>query len=385
LYSKLGGETPEERADHSLLGRANAELYLTGSYDRGFSWAPPTNLTNTKTPHCSGSDSANVCASEAWATIGRDVSDIEIFYIRDFEADYYYRTGWTINDAMYLSFPGGTTDADFVCPLYAPLMLTALSVSPDCEYHAPGGGSAHETLTLTNNGNAPLEGEITVTAGAVWLSTLPSGPYQVSGGRNDFAIDLNLSAAALAEGLYAGEIQITHNDTTQPSPLVVPVDFFVVDDFHCPEGAIVKTGVNGNSVLSLETRSDGRIGAPDFYGGLWRDEGHSRAIFDASLLVAHGNQTPDTIVYHRFYRESDPGQYGLKALGDLVIDTADYSTGAGFAHATVQMTTADSSLGVDVIWSFPQRPDSANFVIAKYRLSNRTETTISDIALGVIA
>ncbi|HUU45000.1 MAG TPA: hypothetical protein VM118_04640 [Acidobacteriota bacterium] len=118
LYTKLGGETPLEQADTSAQGFANGELYLTASPNGGDNWTPPANLTNTKTPDCDSDNPEATCASEAWATIARDVSDIEILYVRDYESGAYDESGWTMNDVMYLSIPGGTTDAAYLCPYF---------------------------------------------------------------------------------------------------------------------------------------------------------------------------------------------------------------------------------------------------------------------------
>jgi hypothetical protein len=118
LYVKLGGESPEEQADTSIRHLSNAELYLTASPNGGDNWSPPVNLTNTKTPDCNSANPDSLCASEAWGSIARDVSDIEIQYIRDYEAGFIDESLPTINDVVYLNIPGGTTDADFLCPYF---------------------------------------------------------------------------------------------------------------------------------------------------------------------------------------------------------------------------------------------------------------------------
>ena len=103
LYTKLGGETLEEQADTSRLGFANGELYLTLSPNGGTTWLPPFNLTSTKSPNCGVATPDSVCASEAWGTIARDVSDIEVFYVRDYEAGAFHESGWSMNRVVYLS------------------------------------------------------------------------------------------------------------------------------------------------------------------------------------------------------------------------------------------------------------------------------------------
>ncbi|HUU45598.1 MAG TPA: hypothetical protein VM118_07655 [Acidobacteriota bacterium] len=116
LYTKLVGASPEEQADTSVIGYANGELYLSASPDGGNHWSLPVNLTNTKSPNCNSLNPDSVCASEGWGSIARDVSDIEIQYLRDYEAGTMHESWLTLNTVMYLSFPGGTVDAPLLCP-----------------------------------------------------------------------------------------------------------------------------------------------------------------------------------------------------------------------------------------------------------------------------
>ncbi|HUU46275.1 MAG TPA: hypothetical protein VM118_11150 [Acidobacteriota bacterium] len=385
LYTKLGGETPEEQADVSRLGYANGELYLTASNNNGDVWMRPVNLSNTKTPGCTVTHTDSVCASEAWATIARDVSDIEILYILDFEAGAFDEAPWSMNRAMYLNLPGRSTDAAFVCPLIAPYFSATLTADSACEYHAPPGGQNWETLTIANDGTDDMSGEVAVTEGGDWLSVSDPGSYTIIAGGGPLVMTVIMDASTLIEGLYLGEIQITHNDTSQASPRVFPIAFYVVDEFFCPEDLILRTAVASPGVVSLQVGSDGRFGAPVWEGGLWRSLDASRAINDATLLVAHGNQDPDTIVFHNFYTRDDPGQRGFRSLADLEVDTSAYGTGIGYALATAQMTTTDSVLGITATWFFPQHPDSADFVIVEYGVTNRTLSPIADIAVGLYA
>ncbi|HUU45174.1 MAG TPA: hypothetical protein VM118_05515, partial [Acidobacteriota bacterium] len=385
VYLKLGGETPEEGADVSRLGYANGELYLTASRDHGLTWSPSLNLTDTKTPWCHADDPESVCASEAWATIARDVDDIHIFYIRDYEAGAYTESGWTMNHAMYLRLPGGTTDAVYLCPPIAPNMFVDLTAEPECEYHAPPGGLNEETLTITNLGNGPLTGEVSVLPGAAWLSVVGAGLYTIPEAGADLVLPVMMDAGALSTGLYSGTIRVTHNDTTRPDPTDFPIEFFVVDGFFCAETNILRTAVASPGVLSLQVATNGRFGGPDPEGGLWRFVDSSSSIFDASLLIAHGAQEPDTVVFHRFYERLDPGQYGFVALALSEIDTTAYGTGQGYAYAAAEMATSDSILGVTAEWFFPQQHDSADFVIGRYTVANRTASPVADIAVAVWA
>jgi len=383
VYTKLGGEAPEEQTDMSALGRSNGELYLSVSMDHGDNWSIPANLTNTKTPGCTSTDPEATCASEAWATIARDVSDIEILYIRDYEPDAFSSTGWTMNKVMYLNYPGGTINADYVCPILQSVFRAELTAQPACEYHARPGSMNVETLTLRNHGNIPMYGNITVTSGSDWLD-VPYDPYMIPES-DSLLVPVTMSAVGLTEGVYLGNVQITHDDPSQASPVDIPVTFFVSDAFYCPEDQILRTSVASPGVLSLQVGSNGRFGNPNPEGGLWRHADSSHSIFDASLVIAHGAQDPDTVVFHRFYERADPGQHGYRSLAELEIDTSAYGTGAGYAWATARMTTADSVLGVTATWFFPQHPDSGDFVIVRYTVANRRASPVADVAVGLYA
>ncbi|HUU45737.1 MAG TPA: hypothetical protein VM118_08385 [Acidobacteriota bacterium] len=393
-FIKLGGETSAEAQDMSQLGYANGELWVTASNNHGDTWASAANLSNTKFPECTSRHADSVCTSEAWSSMARDVSDIEIFFIYDFETGAYDEAPWTMNRAMYLNIPGGTQDADYVCPILTPNFDAYMSYVPECEYHADAGGVNMETLTVLNLGNDDLEGNISVTAGNSWLSITPAdiGDYTILAGDPDIVTDVTMSAVGLSEDLYIGEIKVWHNDTSKVSPRVFPIEFFVVTDFKCPQGEILRTAVGSPGVLSLEVGSNSRFASQNDEGGLWRYLDSSSMIFDATLLVAYGDQpteTGDTIVFHRFMDGNDPGQGGLRAVTDLVIDTSSYGTGNGYAKASSEIHThaeglsPDSAIAIKVKWYFPQNPLYGDFVIAKYTVWNRTASPLSDVTVAV--
>ncbi|HUU46786.1 MAG TPA: hypothetical protein VM118_13735, partial [Acidobacteriota bacterium] len=393
-FIKLGGETSAEEQDMSQLGYANGELWLTASNSNGDTWAPASNLSNTKSPECTSRNADSVCASEAWSSMARDVSDIEIFYIYDFEASAFDEGPWSMNRAMYLNLPGGTPDAEHVCPVIAPNFASYISSVPECEYHANPGAVNMETLTILNLGNESMNGDVTVTAGSAWLSVSGATGYVIDAGAADVVRDVTMDATALSEALYIGEIQVTHNDTSKASPRVFPIEFFVVTDFKCPQDEVLKTVVASPGVLSLDVNSNSRFAAANGEGGLWRFVDSSSTIFDATLLLAYGPQpteTGDTIVFFRFADGPDPGQGGLRAVTDLIIDTSAYGTGNDFAKASSELHThaeglsPDSVLAAKVAWFFPQDPVYGDFVIARYTVWNRTASPVSDVAVALWA
>ena len=395
LYTRFAGPTEAEQNDHSLLGYYNGELYLNVSNDGGMTWSPPSNLTNTKTPNCypglpdtlTGLPKYpdSVCRSENWATIGQDVSDIDIFYISDVEAGAWPagESPMHINRAMYLRLPGHTTNAPSVCPTVAPYLVANLPADRECEYHtAPGTMKNDVTLTLYNAGNALLEGTVTVLPGAPWLSLSAAGVYAVNAGGPELSMTVGMDATSLTEGVYTGTIRITHNDPSQPSPLDLPVQLFVANQFFCAQDEILRTSVASPGVMALEVESTGRYASQLAEGGLFRPMGGSSSLYDASLVIAHGSQGPDTVVYHHYAAGNDAGQHGFRALSVWATDTSAYGTGQGYASASCELATRDSAIGVLLDWIFPQSPDSADFVIAQYRVFNHTTAAIESLVVG---
>jgi len=415
VYTQFGGDTPLELSDYSseysFEGRSggymNGELYLSVSNSGGNTWSPKVNLTNTKTPGCQPglasltapylpTNPDSVCRSEHWSTIGRVVRDIDILFISDLDAGGIPQGegSWQLNPVHYLQLPGGTTDAQYVCPVIAPVFASTLTSAADCEYHAPQAGSATATLTIFNLGNATLNqgtgGGLTVTdfPGLPQLSVPGPGPYSILAGDPDVVKTVTMTANGAAEGLYVGSISISHNDATSvpPSPRIYPILFFVFNQFFCPEKEVLKTGVASPGSLALQVESSGRFGSTNGEGGLWRYKDSSSTIYDASLLIAHGTQgSPDTTVFLRFFDRASNGQAGFRAQGDLVVDTSTYSTGAGYATATGKMSTIDSVVGVQVEWVFPQDPSLDELVLARYKVyRHKSATAVSNMAIGIL-
>ncbi|HWO56071.1 MAG TPA: hypothetical protein VNN55_00740 [bacterium] len=401
VYTRFGGQSQAEQEDISALGYANGELYLAMSPTGGLTWGPSVNLTNTKTPQCNPGPADtltgipqrpdSVCRSEHWASIGLVVSDLDIFFISDLDAGAAVlgEGTWQLNPVHYLRLPGGTTDAQYLCPNLAPNFAAILAEDPVCEFHAPTYSQTQTTLTIMNLGNAELTGDVSVSdfPGNPTLAVSAPGPYSIPAGDPDLILTVTMTANGGPEGMYTGSIAVTHNDPSQPSPQVFPVEFFVFDEFFCPESPVImKTGVASPGSLALLVENNGRIADQYDKGGLWRHSDSSWSVFDASLLIAHGPQSPDTTVFLRFYDRPSNGQYGFRPLSDLIIDTSAYGTGMGCAYASTRLCTRDSVVGISVEWAFPQDYAKDEFVIARYRIyRHNPQVPVTDLAIGLLA
>jgi hypothetical protein len=283
-YTRFGGPTAPELADHSAAGYMNGETYLSISNDGGHTWSPPRNLTNTKTPGCNPA-TGDSCASEHWATIAKTVDDtIHISYIldRDAGAAPLGEGTWTYNPVMYYRIPGGTDGA--LCPDIAPVfeylltdtvialprqggLRTDKSVRPTDEAISVGrtllsglsSGTGEATLTtslaknlaIDNYGNATLTGNVSIvytnppTPPVNWLTVggAQTQGYAIAAGAAGVRWLVVGSNLGLDTGLYQAELRITHNDPHKPSPQVLPFQI-AGPSCICPaQGDVVPDGV----------------------------------------------------------------------------------------------------------------------------------------------
>jgi PKD repeat protein len=153
-------------------------------------------------------------------------------YINDRDAgDAVFGQGtWTFNPVMYYRIPGGT-DVQPLCPLLAPNFAAELSdANPaDCGYTTAPGTVLNEILTLSNLGTSTLTGAVSVVPAVPWLVITGAGAYSIPPGGSGLTFPVSMNATAMAESLYHADIQITHNDPTKTSPVLIPVDFVVQD------------------------------------------------------------------------------------------------------------------------------------------------------------
>jgi hypothetical protein len=402
---QYGGPSLTEASDVSFSGYQNLDYYITVSNDDGYSWSPPINLTDTKTPGCNGGP-GNECASERDPSLALVINDaIHIMYVLDEDAgDAVNGQGsWTLNPVMYHKIPGGDDNKipNGVCPVIAPSFSARLTnQDPDCEYNATYSppGQQVEDLIVSNFGNAPMSGVITVEDGTCpcdgspppdWLTVAPGGPYATAPGDSQTStVIMNAGASSIqsgGEGLYQAHICITHNDTTRESPHCIPVDFFVFDQFYCTEYATLHTGGGNEGTLWLEVGNTERFGnRTEVSAGLSRIDNStgdsSWSVYDGSLIIGLP-PNPDTTVFRNIYGEGR-FQPGFRAIGPFEIDTSAYGTGQGEATASAVQRTSDSLIGVDVEYVFPQDVDSSEFVIIRYEVYNRSGVAIPSMTVG---
>jgi len=422
-YTQFGGITTAQLTDFSdetseegrSGGYMNGEVYVVVSNSLGSTWSPATNLTNTRTAGCNpgvipagqttSPNPGPPCASEHWSTLNRTVSDIDICYILDKDAGGIPQGegSWQFNPVMYLQLSGtATTNLGGVCPIVNPVFSPILEADATCEYNAPRNGQQQISLDINNTGNAALNqggGSGIAITGFPGLPTLTMtgslGNYSVLPANVD-SRTVTMASNGAAEGLYTGHIIISHNDpdVDNPSPRDFVMDFFVFDEFFCPEAEILKTGVSSPGILALAIGSDGRFARQTGQGTLWRYSDSSQSLSDGSLLLAHGTQGPgvdDTTVFLYYADRTSNGQNGWRSQSEFAIDTGNYGpTDAGYATASAYMSTSDSVMGCNMTWYFPQHPDYDEVVICTYTImpgpnwAANGKPAINNVDVGVL-
>jgi hypothetical protein len=271
-YEQYGGPTPSQAGDAAANGYQNLDIYLTVSNDRGLTWAQPSNLTNTQSPGCNGTQTGNKCASERNPSIAMVVNDtIHLMYFLDTDAgDAVFGQGsWTFGQVMYYRIPGGT-DADYLCPQIAPRLSAALSAGDlECGYIAriSPPETVNEALTIGNLGNGPLSGSVSVSPPtATWLQTATGG-FAIGPGQADDVRSVVMDAGDISiagPGLYQAQIEITHDDPSIPNPRVIPVDF-LVHELDAPVAAFDGAYTPALPPVTVTFSSASSVGAEGYY------------------------------------------------------------------------------------------------------------------------
>jgi len=267
----------------------------------------------------------------------------------------------------------------------AAIIDPAIKSIPLCHFNAAPGGIENGDIIVYSYGTTAGNLIVVPEPGAPWLS-IPGGPNFVANPSPapTLLIPLVMDATGLSEGVYSATIRIDHDAINRPSPIYLHLEFRVDADYMCADSLTLRTATGSPDVLSLTVGSNGRHGMSN-YAGLYRVADGSNSLYDGTLIIAHGPQATDTTVYYDIYGGTmygDDGARGFIAKTPLSVDSSASGSGSGNVIASYTMRTKDEVLGIDVEWYFPQNPDSADFIIAKYTLENLTGSTVTDILVG---
>ncbi len=280
--------------DRSDLGWGNGDLFAQASSNRGLSWGPEMNLTNTNTNGCA----PPACSSEHWASVAERVDDsLRIQYIEDFDAGGAAYSGYqegyfTLNQISYLSIPRP------LAPPVPMLWIHPTQLTSPIEW-AKNHSSTTDTLTVDNVGTTTLQVQL---SGPAWLSLSPASFNIIEAGPTQPVV-VTLSGAGKADTFLTGEIKIlsnsgvvgggpNFNDTEY-----VDVNFAVTDTFFIAEFDTCKRGpylvVSNVGNLGAQSTSAGM-----FYNGLnYLFDGSPVMVTDQSPAYTGTNKGYSWIIY----------------------------------------------------------------------------------------
>lgn len=243
--------------DNSDAGYTNGNIYGCGSSDGGNTWGKPYNLTNTKTPGCTGGD----CVSEHWSSLARNMYDggLHIQYVCDRDAgaavmpdnDWLDPEGeWTDNPVMYLHLTAWDVTPEPRC--YYRIL------TPEHWYHPP--------LKVQPNSQRTLEFEVTNIGNSNLLYSVVSDHQCIHVAVSDvlppggsIVVPVVVDGQGVCNNTFIdGNVVLT---TSEGGGRVVnlPVQAVVADDyFECPRDPVTHVTLD-NTKLRLYANANGEL------------------------------------------------------------------------------------------------------------------------------
>jgi hypothetical protein len=363
-YTWFKGDVNDTTDDCSANNYANGDLYAQASQS-GITWGPPVNLTNTRTDGCTAGD----CMSEHWPTSAAYADSLYILYIGD-------------KDPGGAITPEGTPQNDPVMVLINELfpMETFVELSVDPEgfidpFHRAPGESYDTSFVITNLGNAQADCQISENPAVGWLAVAPTNPSIQPAVNNEATIDVSGTAPG-SQGLYQTTIVIDFNDSK--GQIVMPVDFYVFNDFFIPENATIRTAQN-----RLNVSQDSRVGDQEAGAQMTWFSDNSNYLYDGSLIIGYN---ADNMFTNIFYQDGDTAvaDNPLRELRALSHTTYDSTSFASYRYAEGTGCTADSTVAFHSQFYAPTHPDSANFYVGRFSLYAGPNTPVGTPVTGLI-
>lgn len=159
---------------------------------------------------------------------------------RSVEQSRYKRLSWISTVVLCLALmmqlaACGSTDAndDDGPPEDPPAPSFAVSPSELSYGEVDTEEEAEATFTITNSGDAALEGRVEVEEGSDHFSTSDTGSYEVAAGSN---LEVTVTFTPQEETELSGALQITHNADNVASPSRVTLEGTGIVDLADPPG-----------------------------------------------------------------------------------------------------------------------------------------------------
>jgi hypothetical protein len=221
--------TQFDTADVAANGFGNGDIKGSGSVNGGATWGGKYNLTNTHTPNCA----AGACLSEHWSSMSQNMwnGDLHIEYVCDQDAGGAIQdtpSQWMDNPMMYLRLTEWpvTTVAGISVRVISPSAWNSppLKITP--------GGSRTLTYRIYSTGNGNLTYSVTSDNSCI-SANVPGSSLAPRDSATYTAIVQG--SGPCNNSFISGNIKITHNDPSQPTPLSYPVQAVVSNDYYeCP-------------------------------------------------------------------------------------------------------------------------------------------------------
>ncbi len=367
---------------------------IYGAWDRAQKVTATTSPTGCIPGDMSG---PGTCNSEYWSSMARygrtDTCEtsfpgeevLDLIYINDYAPGGCVQTEsgvWTVNPVNWVAYPcreavpepdysddagpgyglcvgqpifvlGTTDDTTFVLMMENNGILPNTPVSIATAITVPGNGNTSVTCTPNSGISiAAAGGEVDVT---VQMTT--------SGETNNVTVE--------------GNITVTHQaGDTPPTDRVIPFSIIVSDDYVLPESAVITTPaknlwidntgrMSGNhSNQSLDLTDD-----PDDCADIY--------LHDGSPIICVDRDQCYYSIYDNYYGSD----HAFRPVVPLIVSSTASSE---YTYAVCEFITADSAIGVTVEYFAPKSEVYSCFIIKRTTVWNRTEVTLTGVAVGEI-
>ena len=337
---------------------------------------------------------AGTCNSEYWSSMARygrtdqckvtpEGEVLDIIYVNDYAPGGVVQTEsgvWTVNPVNWVVYPcreavpepgyndnagagyglcaggpimviGTTDDTTFTLTLENPGILQNSPVSIATAITVPGNGNTSVTCT-PNNGIS-----IAAAGGTVDVTV----HFQTTGEDNNVTVE--------------GTITVTHQaGDTPPTDREIPFCLVVSDDYVPLESAVLNTFCKKLKVFNNGQMSNNAANESlDFTDDA--DDCATVYLYDASPVICMDRD-------HCYFAVYDPDYGSDHALRQVSPMFYDAASNPDYEYATAEFVTGDSAIGLIVEYFAPKAQENCCFIIQKLKFWNRTEVTLSGIAVG---
>jgi hypothetical protein len=249
--------------------------------------------------------------------------------------------------------------------------------------------STNITLTLENFGildNSPVSISITIDSGGIgntFITATPNSNITIPKAGGTVPIDIQIKTVNEQDQttVYA-TITVTHQaGDTPPTDRIIPMCIMVVYGFPIGQSEIIATACKRLKVYNNgQLSNEGTNASLDFMDPPDPDDCANMYLYDGSPLICRDDGGEAKCYFSVF----DAGYGADNALRQNSPMFVDSTTHESYTYATAEFLTADSAIGLISEYFAPKHTDSCSFIIQKLKFWNRTEVTLSGVAVGEV-